>query len=446
MSRAVQTPRAYLVCVGSELLAGQLNTHQAWLSVRLASVGFDVAGESSVPDSVGAIKTVLRHALDDSDAVIVCGGLGPTFDDVTREAAAAALGKKLRFVPELWSVILKRFARYHVAVPEENKRQAEVIGGAEVLANLAGSAPAQRLEFRWKDGRPRSLILLPGPYSEMSPIFAKVLPRLATRHARGIGAAALTLRLVGVPESVADEKLDPVRARFPNASFTILASGGEVSFHATVRARDTSSAKAELKRLRLAALHAVGRWTYGEGDATLQAALGLRLKKNRLTLAVAESCTGGLLGGRLTSVPGSSAWFHGGIIAYADKVKTRNLGVSAALIKKHGAVSVECAEAMATRVRKAVGSQIGIAITGVAGPDGGTKEKPVGLVYIAVSGPGTAVRSKRHEIHGPREAVRSRAATAALALLKETLDALAHTPGPENASLTVPARFHRIRS
>jgi len=421
----IRAPRAYLVCVGSELLAGQLNTHQAWLSVRLRRAGFDVVGESSVPDSITAIKTALRRALDASDAVIVCGGLGPTFDDVTREAAAAALGRTIKFEPKLWRVILKRFARYHVAVPDENKRQAEVIGGAEVLDNAAGSAPGQRLEFRGKDGRPRTLILMPGPFSEMSPIFEHVLPRLAQRHARGMGTASFSLRLVGVPESVADEKLDPVRARFPAAAFTILASGGEVSFHATVRARTQASARKELAALRAAALSAVGRWSYGEGDATLESTLGARLKKSGLTLAVAESCTGGLLGARLTAVPGASSWFHGGVIAYDNSVKTKLLGVSAALIKKHGAVSAESAEALARGARKAAGTDIAIAITGVAGPDGGTKEKPVGTVFVSVYGPGAAFRAKRHDIHGPREVVRTRAAGAALALLKETLDVLA---------------------
>ncbi len=425
MSRKVQAPRAYLVCVGSELLAGQLNTHQPWLSVRLRRAGFDVVGEASMPDSVAVIKTALCRALDASDAVIVCGGLGPTFDDVTREAAAAALGRKISFKPKLWKVILQRFARYHVAVPDENKRQAEVIAGAAVLDNESGSAPGQRLEFRWKDGRPRSIILLPGPFSEMSPIFERALPRLAKRHARGSASASFSLRLVGVSESVADEKLDAVRARFPAASFTILASGGEVSFHATVRAAQKTAAKKESAALRAATLSAVGHWSYGEGDATLESTVGLRLKKKRLTVAVAESCTGGMLGARLTTVPGSSAWFQGGVIAYDDSVKTRLLGVSAALIRKHGAVSAECAEAMARGARKAAGADIGVSITGVAGPGGGTKAKPVGLVHISVYGPGAALRARRHDIHGPREAVRARAAGAALALLKEALDARA---------------------
>lgn len=424
MSRKARPPRAYLVCVGSELLAGQLNTHQAWLSTRLRRAGFDVAGESSVPDDVATIRAALRRALGAADAVIVCGGLGPTFDDLTRESAAAALGRKLRFDPALWRVILARFARYRAAVPEQNKRQAEVIAGAQVLANRAGSAPGQRLEFRWTDGRARTMILLPGPYPEMSPIFERVLPRLAARHARG-AEASFSLRLVGVSESVAAEALDPVRARFPGASFTILASGGEVSFHAAIRAATRAAATKERDALKAAALAAAGRWAYGEGDDTLESVLGARLKRARLSVAVAESCTGGLLGGRLTSVPGSSAWFLGGVIAYDNSVKTRLLGVKPSLIRKKGAVSEDCANAMAAGARKAAGAHIGVAITGVAGPGGGTKDKPVGRVHVAVAGPGALLRSKRLDILGPRDAVRARAAGAALALLKETLDALA---------------------
>lgn len=417
---AAHAPRAYLVCVGSELLAGQVNTHQAWLSKRLASVGFQVVGESSVPDEVALIVTVLRRALAAADTVVVCGGLGPTFDDLTREAAAAALGRRLHFKRAVWSSLLKRFARYRLSpVPEENKRQAWVIAGAQVLANRAGSAPGQRLELRGRGGRPRSLILLPGPNEEMTPIFERILPRLVARHARGRYVASLALRLVGVPESVADERLAAVRARFPDARFTILATGGEVSFHATVRSRSTTGLKTALTALRRDALNAVGRWAYGEGDATLESALGARLKRRGLTLAVAESCTGGLLGGRITAVPGSSAWFRGGIIAYANSLKI-HLGVSPRLIQRYGAVSAECATAMARAARKTTGARIGLAITGVAGPGGGTKEKPVGLVFVAVSGPDARVA--RHDLIGPREAVRARATTAALALLKEVLD------------------------
>jgi nicotinamide-nucleotide amidase len=414
----VKVPKAALVCVGSELLAGQVNTHQAWLSVRLLRAGFELTGEASVPDDVGLIADELRLALKEADVVIVSGGLGPTFDDLTREAAAKALGRTLTFKPALWSVILKRFARYHLKVPDENKRQAVVIEGAEVLDNPNGSAPGQRL--RAKKGR--TLVLLPGPATEMYPMFEAVLPRLVRDHARGVFPASFTARLSGVPESIADEKLDPVRARWPNARFTILASGGEVAFHAASPERSPAAARAARARLRREILAAVGEFAYGEGDATLEAALGARLKKKRLTLAVAESCTGGLLGSRITAVPGSSAYFIGGIISYANAVKTNSLGVTAKLLKMHGAVSAESAAAMARGARRTLAADIGVAITGVAGPDGGTTEKPVGLVFVAVSGPGRAEAVKRLEINGPREAVRSRAVTSALRL---ALDAAA---------------------
>jgi nicotinamide-nucleotide amidase len=408
----VRTPKAALVCVGSELLAGQVNTHQAWLSVRLRRAGFDMMGEASVPDDAALIASAMRRALASADAVIVCGGLGPTFDDITREAAARALVRRLDFKPALWKKILARFARYRMKVPEENKRQAQVIAGAEVLDNPNGSAPGQRLRARGK-----TLILLPGPPTEMYPMFERsVLPRLIRDHARGVHLAEFSVRLSGVPESVADEKLDPVRARWPNARFTILASGGEVAFHAASREKSAAAARAARVRLRREILDAVGEFAHGVADQTLEFALGASLKKRRLTVAVAESCTGGLLGGRITSAAGSSAWFKGGIIAYANSVKIRQLGVPARIIARRGAVSAECAAAMAAGVRRALRADIGVSITGVAGPGGGTKEKPVGLVFVAVSGPGRASSSRRLEINGPRDSVRSRAVTAALRL------------------------------
>ncbi len=407
----MKVPKAALVCIGSELLSGQVNTHQAWLSVRLRRAGFDMTGEASVPDDLKTIRAALSRSLKEADLVVVCGGLGPTFDDITREALSAALGRTLTFDAKLWKTILTRFARYKMAVPEENKRQAMRIAGAEILNNPNGSAPGQLVGVNG-----RTVVLLPGPPTEMYPMFEAVLPKLVRLHARGVHPASFSVRLSGVPESIADEKLDPVRARWPKARFTILASGGEVSFHALSMESSAAKARAASARLRREILEAVGEYAHGEGDTTLERALGERLKKKGLTLAVAESCTGGLLGGRLTTVAGSSSFFLGGIISYANSVKVGQLGVPSKLIARHGAVSAECAAAMANGVRKALRADIGVAITGVAGPDGGTKEKPVGLVYLAVSGPGRAQTVKKIEINGPREAVRGRAVTAALRL------------------------------
>lgn len=413
----MRIPKAALVCVGSELLAGQVNTHQAWLSVRLRRAGFDVIGEASVPDEVPDIRRALERALAAADAVIVCGGLGPTFDDLTREAAAAALGRRMSFRPALWTAILKRFARFAIAVPEENKRQAEVIAGASVLPNRAGSAPGQLLRARG-----RTLVLLPGPPSEMYPMFeGQVLGRLKKTHARGLHPAAFSVRLSGVPESAADERLQPVRARWPQARFTILASGGEVSFHALTIESSALAARRVRARLRREIRDAVSEFAHGEGEQTLESALGARLERRRLTLAVAESCTGGLLGGRITAVPGSSTYFLGGVIAYANAVKVRRLGVPARLLARHGAVSAECAEALARGARREFGASLGVAVTGIAGPEGGTAGKPVGTVFVAVSGPGRAETVRRLDVLGPRENVRSRAVTAALRLAFDAL-------------------------
>lgn len=417
--RGAAAPRVELVFVGTELLSGQVNTHQAWLSSRLRAAGLDVTGALTAPDSLDAIAGAFKRAAGRADAVVCCGGLGPTFDDVTREACAAAFGRKLRFEPRLWRVIEKRFARYHHDVPDENRRQAEVLTGSEVLRNENGSAPGLALAAR-ANGRRVPVFLLPGPFPEMSPIFLRdVLPRLR-KLVRG-GYASWSVRLSGVPESIVDERLDPVRASFPEASFTILASGGEVSFHASARATDAASARREVAAIRKAALAAVGRWAYGEGDDTLDGAVGERLRRRGLTLAVAESCTGGLLGGRLTAVPGASRWFRGGVIAYDDAVKRRALKVPASVIAAHGAVSAECAAAMAAGARKATGASLGLAVTGIAGPGGARPGKPVGTVFVAASGPDQRAAVKRLSLHGGREEVRRRSASAALNLLWEAL-------------------------
>ena len=398
--------------MGSELLAGQTNTHQAWLSTRLRRAGFAIVGECSVPDEVKSIRAALNRSLSSAEAVIVCGGLGPTFDDLTREAAASALKRTMSFRPALWKRILKRFARYRVAVPEENKRQAMVIRGARVLDNGAGSAPGQILRAKG-----RTLVLLPGPPAEMYPMFERqVLPRLKKVHARGLYPASYSVRLSGVPEAAADERLGAVRARWPGVDFTILASAGEVSFHASTIESSPQSARRVGARLRRDILAAVGTFAHGEAEETLESALGARLKKRGLTLAFAESCTGGLAGARLTSVPGSSAYFLGGVVAYSDAVKIRQLGVPPKLVAKHGAVSSECASAMAQGARRRFGSDIAVAITGLAGPGGACAGKPIGTVFIAASGPGRTKAARRLDALGPRDIVRQHAVAAALRL------------------------------
>jgi nicotinamide-nucleotide amidase len=403
------------LCVGTELLSGQINTHQGYLSTALAGAGLPLTREASLPDHRQEISGTVRDALKRSDAVLLCGGLGPTFDDITREAVADALGRGLRYRPALYTRIKRKFSRFRLPVPEENKRQAFVIDGAEVLHNSAGSAPGQLIVLRAGRGRTQLIALMPGPYAEMSPMFQnQVLPRLKSAYAKDRETAHLCVRLSGVPESVADEKLAFLTDRpEPGRSFTILSSGGQVDFHTVVTAATKAKARAELKRVRSLIYGAVGDSVFGEGAQTLEAAVGAVLLQRRLTLAVAESCTGGMLGQRLTATAGSSAYFLGGVIAYSNTLKRRLLDVPAATLSQSGAVSAACARQMAQGARRRCGADIGLAVTGIAGPGGGSKAKPVGLVFLALADK-SGSRALRLRLSGAREVVRSRAVGAAL--------------------------------
>lgn len=416
---AQKAARVELICVGSELLDGQVNTHQSWLSVRMREAGLSLARASSVPDVVADIRDEIRAALTRCDALLLCGGLGPTFDDITREAVASALGRELIYRPDLYAAIEAKFARYRLPVPEENKRQAMQVAGADILENRFGSAPGQLVALPRRGKAAQIIALMPGPFSELAPIFdGAILPRLQETYARGVHHAGLVLRLSGIPESVADERLSPViKQAGPELSFTILSPAGQVDFHAHALARTSARAKALIARVRRQAQGLVGEFVFGEGPETLESALGKLLRAKKLTLAVAESCTGGLIGARLTSVPGSSDYFMGGVLSYADSVKSGMLGVSPRTLKKEGAVSAPCAREMAAGVRKTAGSSIGLSVTGIAGPGGGSAKKPVGLVFIAICGPGQKGGQWRLKLSGDRETIRKRAGASALHLL-----------------------------
>ena len=417
--------RIELICIGSELLSGRVNTHQSYLSLALLKEGLSIGREASLPDDQALVTQAICDALKRADAVIVCGGLGPTFDDLTREAAAAALGRTMRFQPKIYARLARKFARYRMPVPEENKRQAFVIQGARVLDNKVGSAPGQLLSLPplKKGGRSRALVLLPGPYSELAPMFSgQVLPHLRRTYAKGLAAASMALHMSGIPESVADEKLKPVFAQArPGLSFTILSSPGQVDFYAFASDRSRRAARAVIADIRKQSLAAIGDYVFGENGETLEQAVGRKLKARGLTLAVAESCTGGMLGQRLTSAPGSSAYFLGGAIAYSNALKTKLLGVKPATLAKHGAVSRPCAVELAQGARAKTGASLAVSVTGIAGPAGGTPAKPVGLVFLAISGPGKASGVWRLNLPGDRAAIRLRATVSALHLLHRHL-------------------------
>lgn len=416
---AGKEPVVELICVGSELLEGQVNTHESYIGLKLRAAALRIARAATLPDDRAGLASAIAESLSRCDALLICGGLGPTFDDLTREALGDAVGRPLVFSKPLWRGIERKFARHRMPVPEENKRQAFLIRGARALANATGSAPGQILELPRPGAAPQLIALMPGPFSELAPMFeGAVLPRLKASFARGRFTEHAVLRLTGLPESSADERLAGLTAKpDPGAQFTILAGKGMVSFHMTVT--DSSRAKAErrLNAYRRRALAAVGDHVFGQDDDSLESALGAALLDRGWTLAVAESCTGGGAGHRLTGVPGSSKWFRGGVIAYDNALKTGLLRVSERTLKERGAVSLECAREMARGARAACGATLGLSITGVAGPGGGTKAKPVGLVCLGIAGPGEdEAAAVQGRFGDARAMIRERAIAAAIGL------------------------------
>jgi nicotinamide-nucleotide amidase len=406
----IQRPRVEILCVGTELLAGKVNSHAAFLSRRLRDSGFDVARETTVADDLSEIGAAASEASARARALVVCGGLGPTFDDLTREGISEAFGRRLVYRPSLYASIRGKFRRYRLRAPGNNRRQAFVISGSRVLPNPHGSAPGLLL----RSGA-CTVALLPGPFAEMQPMFEdSVLPALVRIHPPARACRRAVLRLCAIAEAAADELLAPLLARSPPwAEFMILASPGQVDFHISVRAASDAEAAERLDRLKIKARRLLEGHVYGEDSDTVESAVGSRLRALGLRLAAAESCTGGLLSQRVTSVPGASAFFAGGVVAYADSAKRSSLGVREATLDRFGAVSGPCAREMAEGVRRSLGADAGLAVTGIAGPSGGSRETPVGTVFIALSLRGLS-RHKRLLLPGSRQAVRERAATAAL--------------------------------
>jgi nicotinamide-nucleotide amidase len=413
-----------LICVGSELLRGKVNTHASTLAQRFQSLGIDLAHEETVPDALPELTDAIRRGLDQFPLVIVTGGLGPTFDDLSREAAAAASGRALKRSSKLLAELKTKFwkARYKT-MPPMNARQADVIEGAIVIPNDFGTAPGQWLQSN--NPSPSTLhssqvlVLLPGPPRELKPMLdGFVLTRLR-RTFPSRPRAETHLHFVGIGESLADQKIRPILKRYEKKSkmkidFTILAHLGLVDFDVFVEADRQRLAERTATEIGLAIQKKLKPFCYGINDEhPLEKVIGDALRASHTTLAVAESCTGGLLSAQLTEQAGSSDYFLGGVISYSNAMKETQLGVPQALLKQHGAVSAEVAMAMAQGVRERLGSTYGISITGIAGPGGGTSKKPVGLVYIGLATP-RGKKVQRFNFSGPRDVVRSRAVTAAL--------------------------------
>jgi nicotinamide-nucleotide amidase len=409
--------RAAIVAIGSELLStDRLDTNSLRLAAALESHGVELVRKAVVGDDQGAIAAELARAAGEADLVVATGGLGPTEDDVTREAAARAFGRRLVERAEIWEAIERRFAAFGRTPSPNNRRQARIVEGAEALANPRGTAPGQRLDL---DGS--TLFLLPGVPLELEGFVERELVPWLARRAGGRRIGRRVLRVALRPESEVDQLLAPLYAEAGRAAVTLLASPGEVRV-ALVAAGEAVEVEARLERLAARARALLGDALFGEGEgATLEAVVGALLAERGLTLAVAESCTGGEVCGRITSVPGASRYFPGGVVAYANERKTQLLGVAPELLAEHGAVSEPVARAMAEGVRRSFAAALGVAVTGIAGPEGGSPDKPVGTVHVAVSGPAERSLHRRFRLPGDRERIRRQASQAALELVRRTL-------------------------
>jgi nicotinamide-nucleotide amidase len=372
---------AEIIAVGSEMLTPErVDTNSLYLTGELNSLGVEVVSKCVIGDDRDRLSSAVRQALARSSIVIVSGGLGPTEDDVTREAVAQALDRKLVFSPDIAGALERRFAQMHRAMAEINKRQAFVIEGADVLPNDRGTAPGQ-----WVEESGAVAMLLPGPPHEMKAMFERQCrPRLGRIVPRQV-IKTVMLRATGIAESDLDQLISPVYKKYANPVTTILASEGDIQVH--LRAHCPTEAEADLLLAEVAGPIELllGDRIYSRNGDSLEVVVGGLLRQARATVAVAESCTGGMLGERFTSIPASSDYFAGGFIAYSNEMKVELLGVLPEILHQFGAVSRETAEAMATGARRRARSTYALAVTGIAGPGGGSESKPVGTVYVAIA-------------------------------------------------------------
>lgn len=411
---------AEIIAVGSELLTPfRMDTNSLYLTEQMNELGVEVIFKSVVGDDFARVVAAAQHALFRSEVVIFSGGLGPTEDDLTREAVAEALGVVLRRDDDILAGIERRFAARGWKMSANNAKQADVLEGATALPNANGTAPGQWLSGKF-DGRERIVILLPGPPHELKALFeAECRERLRVKLPTAF-LATRVLKVAMLGESHVDARVAPIYQRFGDVQTTILAGAGEIQLHFKSHAETLEAAQARVDEAADAVEEELDDAVYSRDGQSLEQIVGYWLQMRNATLAVAESCTGGLLGERITAVGGSSRYFAGGAIVYANAVKTELAGVPADMIERHGAVSREVAAALAEGIRYRCEATLGVGITGIAGPAGGTPEKPVGLVFHALaSDSGTEVIERRFA--GDRKRIRWFATTMALDMVRRKL-------------------------
>jgi nicotinamide-nucleotide amidase len=407
---------AEIIAVGSELLTpAKVDTNSLWLTERLNGIGVEIKLKTVVGDDPSRLEETIRDAVTRSDIVIVTGGLGPTEDDVTRRVSASALGRELVYRQELEDDLRERFKRWGREMPEINKRQAWIVEGAEVLPNPNGSAVGMSVRVGNS-----TLVVLPGPPRENQPMFTDyVLPELR-RRAGAVVFRKRILKVSGVGESALDERIAPIYSAYPTVQTSVLFNKSEVEVHLTASAADASAADRMNAEIAARIAAEMGAAVFSTEGEEMEEVVGRLLAERGETVAVAESCTGGLISHRITEVPGSSAYFVDGVVAYANVSKIRMLNVPAEMIERFGAVSVEVAEAMATGMREVSGTDYAISATGIAGPAGGSDSKPVGTVFVGFAD-AEGARSLELRLPGDRYLVRWRASQAALDYLRRQI-------------------------
>jgi nicotinamide-nucleotide amidase len=407
---------AEIIAIGSELLTPRFqDTNSLYLTDQLNAIGIPVVMKSIVGDDENYLEDAARHCLARTPLLITIGGLGPTEDDVTRKVVARVLQRQLVLNDDVLAKLQRRFKARGVEMPANNARQALVLTGADILINNNGTAPGL-----WIAAEKNHVILLPGPPSELKPMFEEsCLPRL--REMAGGGALKrCVFRTAGLPESLLDARIAPIYTKYKNPETTVLSKPGQVEVRLTARGKNQEEAARLLKELADAIDHELDEFIFARSEQSLEEVAGMYLVMKNATIATAESCTGGLVAERLTNVPGSSKYFLSGVICYSNESKMELAGIPPLLLEMQGAVSAEVATGLAEGIRARANTTLGVGITGIAGPSGGSPEKPVGTVHIAVA-TATGTVHRQFLYPGDRERIRWQASQAALDMVRREL-------------------------